>query len=139
MARERILVDSSFLYAAYDEMDKFHEAAAEELDADQILLIPEVVLVEVTYLLKKRVGIPRTLDFLDTISETELPFINLDRNDILRTRDIMATYADNRFDFVDCCVMALAERLNVTKIYTFDRRDFRVFRPQHCDYLELLP
>jgi hypothetical protein len=24
-------------------------------------------------------------------------------------------------------------------IYTFDRRDFRGFRPQHCDYLELLP
>ena len=139
MARERILVDSSFLYAAYDESDKFYDIAAKELDIDQILLIPEVVLVEVTYLLKKRVGIPVTLDFLDTISETELPFINLDRGDILRSRDIMATYADNRFDFVDCCVMALAERLNVTKIYTFDRRDFRVFRPTHCDYLELLP
>lgn len=139
MARERILVDSNFLYAAYDENDKYHDEAVQALEDDHILLIPEVVLVEVTYLLRLNVGIPITLDFLDTISETELPFINLDRNDILRVRDIMATYADNRFDFVDCCVMALAERLNITKIYTFDRRDFRVFRPTHCAYLELLP
>jgi hypothetical protein len=35
--------------------------------------------------------------------------------------------------------MALSERLNITQIYTFDRRDFTVFRPKHCDYLELMP
>ena len=139
MARERTLVDSSFLYAAYDESDKFHEPAIQELDSNQILLIPEIALVEVAYLLKLRLGIPATLEFLDTISATELPFINVATNDLKRARDIMATYADNRFDFVDCCIMALAERLKVTKIYTFDRRDFSVFRPNHCDYLDLLP
>lgn len=68
-----------------------------------------------------------------------MPLIPLDNVDLIRARDIMATYADNQFDFVDCCIMALAERLQVTKIYTFDRRDFSVFRPQHADYLELLP
>jgi hypothetical protein len=69
--------------------------------------------------------------------DTNLEAITL--ADLSRVRDIMATYADNRFDFVDCCIMALAERLNITQIYTFDRRDFQVFRPSHCDYLELLP
>lgn len=42
-------------------------------------------------------------------------------------------------DFVDCCNMAISERLNITKIYTLDRRDFGICRPTHCDYLELLP
>jgi hypothetical protein len=35
--------------------------------------------------------------------------------------------------------MALSERLNITQVCTVDRRDFSMFRPLHCDYLELLP
>ena len=49
MARERILVDSNFLYAAFDEDDKYHGLALEVLQRNPVLLIPEVTLVEVTY------------------------------------------------------------------------------------------
>lgn len=48
-------------------------------------------------------------------------------------------YGDVAFYIVDCCIMAIAERLGVTRIATFDRRDFSIFRPQHCDFFELLP
>jgi hypothetical protein len=51
----------------------------------------------------------------------------------------MTQYADANLDFVDCCIMALSERLQVRQICTLDRRDFSIFRPTHCDYLELLP
>jgi uncharacterized protein len=51
----------------------------------------------------------------------------------------MAIYFDAKLDFVDCCIMALSERMNITKVCTFDRRDFGMFPPQHCAYLELLP
>jgi predicted nucleic acid-binding protein len=104
MARERLLVDSNFLYAASDEADKFHEMAVQALESNPILLIPEVVLVEVTYLLALRVGIPKTLEFLDWILTIRLPLISLTSDDLKRSHDIMATYADNRFDFVDCCI-----------------------------------
>ncbi len=43
------------------------------------------------------------------------------------------------FDYTDAAIMALSERLQITKVCTFDRRDFGIFRPKHCDYLELLP
>ena len=59
--------------------------------------------------------------------------------DLQRARAIMAAYPEADLDFVDCCLMALSERLKITQICTFDRRDFSIFRPQHCDYLELLP
>ena len=42
----------------------------------------------------------------------------------------MEKYADARFDFVDCCIMALAERLAITQICTFDRRDFSIFKAE---------
>lgn len=35
------------------------------------------------------------------------------------------------FDFVDC--------LNIRQVYTFDQRDFTIFRPKHGLRLELVP
>jgi len=35
--------------------------------------------------------------------------------------------------------MALAERLKIARILTFDRRDFGLYRPAHCDRFDLLP
>lgn len=51
----------------------------------------------------------------------------------------MQQYASANFDFVDCCIMALTERLNVTQVGILDRRDFSIFRPQHVNHLEILP
>ncbi len=63
----------------------------------------------------------------------------IELDDLRRVREIAIAYADAEFDIVDCCIMAIAERLNITRIATFDRRDFSVFRPSHCEYFELLP
>ena len=52
---------------------------------------------------------------------------------------IMRQYASAAFDYTDAAIMALSERLNITQLYTFDHRDFRIFRPQHTAFLELLP
>jgi uncharacterized protein len=63
----------------------------------------------------------------------------LQRIDIANGADIMGRYLDANLDFVDCVLMAQAERLNITQICTFDRRDFSLVRPHHCDYFDLLP
>lgn len=65
--------------------------------------------------------------------------IDLTINDRQRMHEIMKQYRDARLDIADVAQLTLAERLNITRIYTFDRRDFSLFRPTHCDYLELLP
>jgi hypothetical protein len=52
---------------------------------------------------------------------------------------IMQRYRTSEFDFADVAIMAVAERLNITRICTFDRRDFGVYRPLHCGHFELLP
>jgi len=64
---------------------------------------------------------------------------NMLPGDLNRAREIMLAYASARFDLVDCCIMALAERLNVIQVATFDRRDFSIFRLPNGGYLELLP
>jgi uncharacterized protein len=63
----------------------------------------------------------------------------LTAEDMARMEAIMLEYGDNQFDYVDTAIMAIAERLNIADIYTFDRRDFTSFRPKHRPYLRLLP
>ncbi len=46
---------------------------------------------------------------------------------------------DSRLDFVDATVIAIAERLNITRILTIDKRDFGMVRPTHADAFDLLP
>lgn len=137
----RALVDANYLYALHDQTDDWHERAfrhAAESKLDSI--VPYVVLTEVSFFLLTRAGgVPTVLEFLDSLVQANVRFEPLRVEDLRRARQIMAKYADNRFDFVDCCIMALAERLNITQVCTFDRRDFSVFRPKHCEYLELLP
>ncbi len=135
-----ILFDTSFLYALFDQTDKYHRDATEFASIDRRLcIVPMVALTEVTQLLNARVGQPATLAFLRSLSSPLITLVPITPADIDRVQDILQTYPEARLDFVDCCIMAMTEGLNVTEICTFDRRDFSIFRPTHCDYLELLP
>lgn len=135
-----ILLDTSFVVALNNPKDK-HHAAAKDLFAGQrnVYLLPEVVLAEAAFLLGKAGGLPASLRFLDRLVAALAVLQSVSLPDLKRAREIMAAYPDARLDFVDCCLMALSERLNITQVCTYDRRDFSMFRPKHCDYLELLP
>lgn len=135
-----ILMDSSFLYALHDERDRYaFEAELFSLTEESLLIVPDVALTEVAQMLKKNIGIQAVAAFLQTVTQSPIQLEPVTTPDIRRAREIMLQYVDARLDFVDCCILALAERLNVTRICTFDRRDFALFRPTHCDYLEMLP
>ena len=135
-----ILVDSSFLYSLADKDDKTHIEARDFIRRNHdALLVPDVTLVEVTHVLNQRFGHHTVTVFLRLFLKFQIPLEPISKSDTQRALEIMETYSDARFDFVDGCIMALTERLNVTQVCTFDRRDFVIFRPKHCDYLELLP
>jgi predicted nucleic acid-binding protein len=44
-----------------------------------------------------------------------------------------------KLDFVDTLIVAIAERLNILRVLTLDRRDFHLIRPKHCGAFEILP
>jgi len=135
-----ILLDTGFLVALNNPQDKNHPKSVQFVAAMTTpLLLPEVALPEVAFLLMRAGGIPAVRRFLNRVVITQAVLQPITLEDIGRAEQIMGEYADARFDFVDTCLMALSERLNITQICTFDRRDFSVFRPRHCDYLQLLP
>ena len=59
--------------------------------------------------------------------------------DYLRSAEILRQYSDANLDLVDALIAATAERLNIIRILTLDRRDFQLIRPRHCEGFELLP
>lgn len=101
--------------------------------------MPDVALVEVTHLLRNFINHNAMLAFLRIFSQSAFVLESVTMQDVRRAVEIMSKYADSRLDFVDCCIMAQAERLDITRICTFDRRDFAIYRPTHCETLELLP
>lgn len=135
-----ILVDTSFIVALNNPRDKNHAASRDFFAGKrEVYLLPEVVLTEAAYLLHRAGGLPASLRFLDRLVVTSVTLQSVTLVDLKRAREIMAAYSEADLDFVNCCLMALSERLNITQVCTYDRRDFSIFRPKHCDYLELLP
>jgi len=137
---DKLLVDSSFLYALQDQGDKYHKDAAHFAESHTgIWLVPEVTLVEVSQVLYRFAGQHAVLAFLDSLDHPRISLQALTAADIKTARHVMAIYDTAQFDLVDCCIIALSERLNITQICTFDRRDFAMFKPSHTEFLELLP
>ncbi len=135
-----LIVDSSFLVALYDVGEVRHQRAYEfAADNTETILVPNVVMPEVSFLLGRNLGYARSLNFFDFFKHRNVRLAPLLVDDLARVNEISQQYIDARLDLVDCAIMAIAERLNITRIATFDRRDFSIFQPRHCDYLELLP
>ena len=140
MSQNKVIVDSNFLFALFNHLEtRYTEARAFAAINTAQWIIPDVVLVEVVFLTNRFGGVPAIVRFLNFLESTPHELECLSAEDLLRIKQIVANYPEANFDFMDCCIMALAERLNITQICTFDRRDFSIFRPLHSEFLELLP
>ena len=135
-----LIIDSSFLVALYDVGEVRHQRAYEfAAENTETMLVPDLVLPEVSFLLRRNLGYANSLNFFDFFKNRSVGLLPVLVDDLARVDEISQQYTDARLDLVDCAIMAIAERLSVTRIATFDRRDFSIFQPLHCDYLELLP
>jgi predicted nucleic acid-binding protein len=63
----------------------------------------------------------------------------LTETDIARMTDLAERYADLRLGGTDASLIAIAERLGIRRIATFDRRHFTVVRPSHVEAFTLVP
>ena len=104
----------------------------------RLRIIPAPVLSELFYLATVRVNYNHAVALFSSVQRA-FQIEPLTPADMRRMEQIMTQYTSAAFDYTDTAIMALAERFNITRIATFDRRDFAIFRPTHCEYLELLP
>lgn len=132
--KPKTLIDTSFLLATMYQKDRNHEIARQAIrESSGERCIVASVLPEVFYMAKERVTYDRAIQQFQLLTSAGFTLIELTSVDHNRMTEIMRQYRDSEFDFVDVSQMAISERLNITRIYTFDRRYFSVFRPKHCE------
>jgi len=135
-----LVLDTGPLYASLDRSDADHQACKQLIEnADEPLIIPAPVLVEVNYWIHTWLNTGAFVALLDDIDAGAYAVANLLPEDYRRVRDLCDRYADADIGFVDAAVLAVAERLNEPKLVTLDRRHFGFLRPRHVDALHLLP
>lgn len=101
--------------------------------------MPVLVVTEVAYLLATRLGPEAEVRFLGDLAGGSLTPLEVEPADWLRIAELVAKYADLPLGTVDASVVAVAERLGVRTIATFDRRHFGIVRPRHVDAFDLVP
>ena len=132
------IVDSGPLYAVVDADDDDHARCLEALTrADLELVIPALVVAEVTYMVGRRLRADAEAAFLRGLErfEVEAPA----PEDWPRIGDLVERYRDYPLGGTDASLVALAERLDAEVVVTLDSRHFQAIRPRHRRAFRLLP
>jgi uncharacterized protein len=129
-----LIVDAGPLIAWLDADDPDHAFAAELLTTHPgPLLVPALVIAEVTYMVAARCGAEPEVRFLGDLASGALLAEPVHPADWMRIAELVWRYRDLRLGTVDASVVAAAERLGLVEIATFDRRHFGAIRPAHTD------
>jgi predicted nucleic acid-binding protein len=102
------------------------------------LIVPTLVITEVTYLLGTRVGVAAEVRFLADLAAGNLLAEPVAANDWMRIAELVADYRDLPLGTADASVIAAAERLSIRDIATLDHRHFTVVKSK-LGNLNLLP
>lgn len=135
------LLDSGFVYAQFNGKDEWHSRVSEAIVLAELepIVLPVPAITEIAYLLKRDLGVRAATEFVESLADTELVIETPISEDYTRSAEILRKYNDANIDFVDACIVAMSERLKITKILTVDRRHFSIFKPAHCETFEILP
>lgn len=132
------VVDSGPLYAVTDTDDADHHRCREVLERPELgLVIPGLVVAEVSYLVGKRLGPNAEAAFLRGLADFDVAVPAGD--DWRRVAELARRYRNFPLGGTDASVVALAESLETDLVITLDRRHFESIEPLHCRRLELLP
>lgn len=137
-SRMTAIVDANILFAAADRRDRNHAVALRILSRDDlVVVIPALVVAEVTYLIGTRLGPEPEARFLAGLQPFDVQAPEPD--DWPRISELVRQYRDFPLGGTDASVIALAERMKAETIITLDHRHFGTVRPRHCERFTLLP
>lgn len=88
-------------------------------------------------MIQRRFGAKAECAFLKGLLDVEIEPPN--RTDWQRMIELVTKYSDLPLGATDASIVALAERLEATKLITLDREHFSAVQPLHAEGFELLP
>jgi uncharacterized protein len=133
------LIDTGFMLAVLSVNDSRHKNCRAVVDLEPNPLMPSIVLPELAYMVIRDLGHQAFIRFMHQLLDNSGQLVAATESDLSRATELMEKYLDGRIDLVDCVIVAMAERLNISRILTVDQRDFRILRPNHIPAFEILP
>jgi predicted nucleic acid-binding protein len=135
-----VVCDTGAVYALYDADDLHHAACKSAVEAERgPLFLPVVLLAKIDYLLTTRLGVDAALDFLVSIDSGAFTLVALISEDLARSQELIAQYRDLSVGLADASVVAVAERLQIQRLFTVDQRHFRTVQPRGFGHFIILP
>jgi predicted nucleic acid-binding protein len=133
-----VLVDAGPLVALVDVDDAHHASCIETLTTirDPLITVWPAV-TEAMHLLTRSWQCQRGL--WSQVETRALSIAPLDAADAPRMRELMEKYRDLPMDFADAALVRVAERDDLPRIFTLDRRHFSVYRPGRRRRFAVLP
>lgn len=133
-----VLADTGFLLALLDRDDPHHRAAREALSRERgPFIVPSAVLPEVCSLAHKHLGEAAELRFLESLTAGEFALDWSVPKDLDRVVAILKDRPE--LGMVDAAVIATAERLQIGRLATLDRRHFSSWRSPQGRAFEIIP
>ena len=134
-----LIVDTSVLFEARSRRERHHRACGDLLRSEERLVVPAPVVAETCGMLRRRLGTEHEVGFLNAVIRGVFEVVDLLREDYARAADLADAYGNLRLGFVDAAIVAVAERMSITRVATLNHRDFAVVRPSHAPQFALLP
>ena len=142
-ADDAIIIDTSAVFAAMDEVYPEHEAISRILTAGSArLVVSPMIAAEADYMLYTRLGAAASRQFAADVAAESYELANWTASDHSAAMTITDRYSDTK-DYIgiaDASNVVLAHQYRTTSILTLDQRHFRRLRPLWgADHFRLLP
>lgn len=126
--RHVVIADASLLFALFNKRDFHHESAVEYVsELASHLTTTLAAVTETAHLLS--VYPPARVDFITWIIAGGVFVVDLELEDYSAILQVVGKYEDLPADFGDATLVAIANRLEIQEVATFDS-DFRVYKYQ---------
>ncbi len=137
MAAE-LLLDTGALVSILDRSQAHHGKCRRVFDNWKgVVVSTEAVLTEAAHLLSRVPGgVASCVDFFVSGGAVLVPSTP---SSLKRVRALLEKYGDLPMDFADGTLVALAEELDTTSVFTTDRTDFSVYRVRGRRSFRILP
>jgi predicted nucleic acid-binding protein len=133
-----ILVDAGPLVALIHEDDEHHEVCKQTFAAmSEPLGTVWPVLTEAMYLLG--FSLQAQIALWEMIESGAVELLPLGNEDVARMKELMRKYRDLPMDLADAALVRVAERERLRRIFTVDRRHFKIYRLSRIGRFTVLP
>jgi predicted nucleic acid-binding protein len=127
-----VVADTSAIYAALDEGQPEHAAAAAVMERE-ILCISPMVITELDHLVHRDLGFATAMQVMEELSagfsDGQYRLAELRPADLVAAHDVRAKYEGLSLDIADAVGVVLADRYKTDRIFTLDERDYRAITP----------